>query len=230
MDYEYYYNDVPGIGLTRNNLIYTSLISKDKKTFVQWYHNDTEYHKGQNQIIDPNKMDEKWHREMHFLNNMAYHNPSMVPEILEVDVPNRKIYLKIDGVDFWNRANCTIENYSDAVPDWQDQMIEIIKAHKSLGLHKYSMHPSSYFVIDGKLRHINYFFTYNGLEKPITINSFLSHISYTRRVELKKQSEHLGIDWDTPTSLRDIQILCFESFSNNYPRDFIEKAKNIFHV
>ena len=31
---EYYWNNVPGAGLCRNNLIYTSLISKDEKHFV----------------------------------------------------------------------------------------------------------------------------------------------------------------------------------------------------
>ena len=34
MKYKYYYNNVPGIGLCRNNLIYTSLISEDNKIFV----------------------------------------------------------------------------------------------------------------------------------------------------------------------------------------------------
>ena len=58
MNYEYYYNNVPGDGPSRNNLIYTSLISTDKKTFVQWYYNDVTYHKNQNQVVDPAKMEE----------------------------------------------------------------------------------------------------------------------------------------------------------------------------
>lgn len=230
MEYEYYYNHVPGEKPWRNNLIYTSLISKDKKTFVQWYHNDSEYHQGQNEVVDQTLMDEKWSREITFLTLMSKTNPELVPEILDVDYYNKKVYLKIDGVDFWQRhfdQNCT---FDDVLPDWRDQMLRIIQAHKDLDIYKYSMHPSSYFVIDGKLKHINYFFTYNGFEKPITINSFLSHISYTRRVELQKQSQSLGISWDTPTPFRDIQILCFESFSNNYPRDFIERAKDIYRV
>jgi hypothetical protein len=60
MKYDYYWNDIPGVGLCRNNLIYTSLISEDKKTFVQWYYNDKNYHREQNQIVDPKKMEEKW--------------------------------------------------------------------------------------------------------------------------------------------------------------------------
>ena len=45
MKFNYYYNQVPGQGEQRTNLIYTSLMSEDKKTFVQWYYNDTESRK-----------------------------------------------------------------------------------------------------------------------------------------------------------------------------------------
>ena len=106
MNYEYYYNNVPGKGPCRNNLIYTSLISEDKKTFVQWYHNDTEYHKGQNQVVDPEKMDEKWQRELKYLKLMHGAYPDLVPKILDIDEINRKIYLQVDGNDFWENAGC----------------------------------------------------------------------------------------------------------------------------
>lgn len=225
MDYEYYYNNVPGVGQTRNNLIYTSLVSRDKKTFVMWYHNDTEYHKGQNEIVDPKKMKEKWEREMHFLHNMAHHNPNMVPEILEVNVPQRKIYLRIDGLDFWNRANCTTENYDSVLPDWQDQMIAIIEAHKARGWHKYSMHPSSYFVVDGQLKSINYFFTYHKDEPNVSIKEVESHIHSNRQTEMRKHLESLGIEWDKQQPWSVMDQLCWESFRTNYPQEFIERVK-----
>ena len=227
MDYEYYYNNVPGEGQSRNNLIYTSLISRDKKTFVKWYHNDSVYHQGQNEVVDPAKMDEKWHREMHFLHNMAHHNPLLVPEILEVNVPERKIYLRIDGQDFWNRANCTTENYNNVLPDWQDQMCNIIQAHKDRGWHKYSMHPSSYFVVDGKLKSINYFFTYHKDEKNISISEVESHIHSNRQAEMRKHLELLGIEWNKPQPWELMDQLCWESFRTNYPADFIERVKCI---
>jgi hypothetical protein len=59
--FEYYYNNVPGKGLCRNNLIYTSLISTDCKTFCQWYFNDENYHGGHNEVVDPALMEEKCH-------------------------------------------------------------------------------------------------------------------------------------------------------------------------
>ena len=228
MTYEYYYNNVPGIGLCRNNLIYTSLISKDKKVFCQWYHNDSEYHKGQNQIVDSSLMQAKWLREVNYLTQMRNRYPDLVPVIKNIELEQQKIYLEIDGPDFWEQAGCDQENFNTVLPDWQEQMLSIIQAHKSLGLYKYSMHPSSYFIVDGKLKSINYFFTYNKNEGPVTVRDHLSHISKNRQEEMKAKTDSMGIDWDEPQSLHTMQMLTFESFRNNYPADFIEKAKNVF--
>jgi len=228
MNYNYYYNDVPNVGLCRNNLIYTSLMSEDKKTFVQWYYNDTEYHKGQNEVVDPALMAEKFHRELHFLHNMEHHNPDMVPEITNVNIPERKIYLKVDGADFWNRARCDVANYDSVLPDWQEQMLAILQAHKDRGWYKYSLHPSSYFVVDGKLKSINYFFTYSSNEGPISIADHSSHIYSSRQEIMRTQVEKMGLDWNEKQPLDKLQQLCFESFRTNYPDDFIQRAKRIY--
>jgi hypothetical protein len=227
MKYEYYYNNVPGFGLCRNNLIYTSLISVDKKTFVQWYYNDTNYHKDQNQVVDPSKMEEKWLRELNYLTQMRNRYPDLVPTIKNIDLDQKKLYLEIDGPDFWECAGCSIENYDKVLPDWQEQMLGIIRAHKSLGLYKYSMHPSSYFVVDGKLKSINYFFTYSKHEPKFSIADVESHIYSTRQQEMKKYISELGIEWDKPQPFEVMEKLCWSSFSINYPSDFIEKVKNL---
>ena len=224
---KYYYNNVPGYGLCRNNLIYTSLISQDKKTFVQWYYNDTNYHKDQNQVVDPSKMEEKWLREVNFLTQMRNNYPELVPKIKNIDLVQKKLYLEIDGPDFWECSGCSIENYDKVLPDWQDQMLGIIRAHKSLGLYKYSMHPSSYFVVDGKLKSINYFFTYNKHEPQFSIADVESHIYSTRQQEMKKYIEELGIEWDKPQSFDVMEQLCWASFRTNYPSDFIDKVRNL---
>lgn len=226
MDYEYYWNNVPGIGLCRNNLIYTSLADKDLTKFVQWYYNDGEYHRGQNQVVDPALMEEKFKREVKYLSLMTKEFPNLVPEF-ELDVENKKIFLSIDGKDFWNRAGCLTENYNNVLPDWQDQMLEIIKAHKSLGVHKYSMHPSSYFVVNGKLKSMNYFFTYHEDEPCVSIAEVESHIYSTRQTEMRKHLESLGIEWNTPQPWDVMDKLCWNSFRTNYPTEFIEKALNV---
>jgi hypothetical protein len=227
MKLNYYYNNVPDIGLCRNNLIYTSLISDNMKTFVQWYHNDTEYHKGKNQVVDPLKMEEKWNREVNFLQNMEKKYPHLVPKILDIDFLEKKIYLEIDGPDFWEQAKCNQSNYDSVLPNWQEQMIEIIKAHKDNKWHKYSMHPSSYFIVNGQLKSINYFFTYRFDEPNFSLRDVESHIYSTRQNEIRKHLKKLKIEWDIPQSFSTIDQLCWESFRNNYPNEFIEKVLNV---
>lgn len=227
MNYEYYYNNVPGSGLCRNNLIYTSLISSDKKVFVQWYNNDSEYHKGQNQVVDPDLMEQKFNRDVKYLTMMSTVFPDMVPKILSIDTCDRKIYLEIDGVDFWQRSLDSNCSFDQVLPDWQQQMLTIIEAHHAICLYKYSMHPSSYFIVDGKLKSINYFFCYHMIEGPISIQDHASHIYSTRQDEIRKNTEALGISWTEPQPLELLEQLCWDSFSNMYPADFIEKAKCI---
>jgi hypothetical protein len=151
--------------------------------------------------------------------------PDLVPTIIEIDLKARKLYLEVDGSDFWEQSGCDMANYDSVLPDWQDQMIEIIKAHKKLGLHKYSMHPSSYFIVNGKLKSINYFFTYSNKEATISIAEVESHIYITRQDEMRKHLSTLGIDWNTPQPWELMDQLCWASFSTNYPSDFIEKVK-----
>jgi hypothetical protein len=212
----------------RNNLIYTSLISQDKKVFVQWYHNDTDYHKGQNQVVDPELMEEKWFREVNHLTQMRNSYPDLVPKILEIDLHKRKIFLEIDGVDFWQLSGPLKQDYDSVLPDWREQMFDIFKAHRSLGIYKYSLHPSSYFLVDGKLKSINYFFCYKDHDKEISLRSVMSHISESRQADLFPKMAAMGIDVDKPTAFKDIQQLAFESFKTNFPADFMDECKTLY--
>lgn len=226
--FEYYYNNVPGKGLCRNNLIYTSLISTDKKVFCKWYHNDTDYHKGKNQVIDSSLMEEKWLREVNYMTQMRNKFPDLVPKILKIDLEYRKLYLEIDGIDFWQAAGPEEQDYDSVLPNWREQMLEIFRAHKTLGIYKYSLHPSSYFVVDGKLKSINYFFCYRDNDAPISVKDVISHISEDRQKELIPKMQSMNIDINEPTSFKKLQMLAFESFKNNFPHDFIEESKAIY--
>jgi hypothetical protein len=228
MNYDYYWNDIPGQGKCRNNLIYTSLMREDTQMFCQWFYNDNVYHKGQNQVVDPELMEEKWNREVKYSQLMAEEYPQHVPVIDTIDYVSHKLYLEVDGIDFWNRANCTVENYDSVLPDWREQMLEILQAYKDLGLYKYSLHPSSYFIVDGKLKSFNHFFCYHESEGPISIADHASHIYSARQEIMRKQVESMGISWNEPEPLNTLQHLCFESFRKNYSNDFIDAAKEIY--
>jgi hypothetical protein len=228
MKYHYYYNVTPESGKIRNNLVYTSLISQDKKTFVQWFHNDTEYHMGMNEIIDPSLMEAKWLREVKILLEVQNMYPDIVPEILEIDFSNRKIFLKIDGVDFWQQSLDKSVTFKEVLPDWESQMLNIISTYKKIDLYKYSLHPNSYFIVDNKLKSINYFFAYKGNEPLITIEEHRSHISKHRQQQMESKMKFLGLDWSSKLPFDKLQRLCFESFRSNYPNEFIENAIKIY--
>jgi hypothetical protein len=228
MSFEYYYNNVPSIGQCRNNLIYTSLISQDKKTFVKWYYNDTEYHQGQNEIVDSKLMKEKWDREIKFLHKIVKHNRELVPEIETIDHTNKKIYFSIEGVDFWEAAGCDQKNFDSILPDWQDQMLNHLIEYRKAGMWKYSLHPSSYFVINGKLKSINYFFCYENNENCVKISDVASHISKKRQTELKKYLCTYNISLDDFAAFSDLGQLALDSFSDSYPISFINRAKEIY--
>lgn len=228
MKFEYYYNNVPNKGLCRNNLIYTSLISTDKKVFCQWFYNDTEYHKGQNEVVDSDLMQEKWERELKHLMLMNSLYPENILEILEIDYKQKKIFYKIDDVDIWEQSGCSSTDYSSVLPDWETQMLEIFQSYKNIGLYKYSLHPSSYFIVDGKLKSINYFFSYTAEEEKITIKSVLSHISNDRKEKLYNEINKQGITIYDKLSFLQYQMIALNSFSNNYSTEFLSKAKEIF--
>lgn len=227
--FDYYYNNVPEKGLCRNNLIYTSLISDDKKTFCQWFHNDTDYHRGQNQVVDPSLMNEKFEREVNGLNYMYNKGYGDLIPTFDVDLKEKKIYLSIDGPDMWELVGCKGVDYSPVVQDWDVQMLNIFQAHKEIGLYKYSLHPSSYFIVNGRLKSMNYFFTYiDNVDAPISLRSVMSHISEDRQKDLFPKMEAAGIDVNKPTDHKTIQLLAFESFKNNFRIDVMDKAKEIY--
>lgn len=229
INFQYYYNNVPNKGLCRNNLIYTSLISQNQTVFCQWFHNDTDYHKGQNQVVDPSLMDLKFRHEIRGLKYMYDQGfKDLIPEF-EIDSQEKKVYLKIDGPDMWEQAGCQGQDYSQVLKDWDQQMLDIFRAHHSIGLYKYSLHPSSYFVVKGKLKSMNYFFSYlKGVDEPISLASVMSHISEDRQADLFPKMKAAGIEVDKPQDFCKIQLLAFDSFKNNFRNDVMESAKKIY--
>ena len=224
--FEYYYNHVPGVGLCRNNLVYTSEIDRQNNLFSVHYTYDQQYHK--NQCLSESALQSKWKRELEFTNQMTAKFPYHILKIAELDEHNRRIVFEIEGEDFWQQANCNQDNYSNVLPDWQEQMIDILKDYRRAGIWKYSLHPSSFFVVDGKLKSINHFFCYNDTEPRVAITDVLDHISEDRKNKLLEylQENHVGINQQA--SFDFYAQICLDSFKSNYPINFIEEAKQIY--
>jgi hypothetical protein len=64
-------------------------------------------------------MEEKWIREVNHITQMRNKFPDMIPKITHIELWSKKIYMEIQGVDFWQQTldvnNCT---YDDILPNW----------------------------------------------------------------------------------------------------------------
>jgi len=218
----YYYNTVPGIGKCRNNLVYTSIIDNNK--FICHYTVDQLYHNDNCLPIDI--LNEKYQRDAKFTKQFAEKFPQHVPTIIDID--NNKIIYEYADVDFWQQADCDKNNFDKILPDWQEQMLEILAAYRACGIWKYSLHPSSYFVIDGKLRSINHFFCYSDNEPQIEINDIINIISDDRKQKLLDFCKLKNIDIKDQMPFSVYGQIALESFRSNYPNDFIDKAKQLY--
>jgi hypothetical protein len=107
-------------------------------------------------------------------------------------------------------------------------MLDIIRSYKTLGVYKMSMHPSSYFIVDGKMKGINYFFCYTDHDEEITMSSLMSHISKDRQKTLQPIFDSLKINPDELTPFWKIQTLTFETFKTNFLDSVMEQAKLIY--
>ena len=228
IDFEYYYNNVPSKGLCRNNLIYTSLMSKNQDVFCQWYYNDEKYHGGQNEVVDIALMGDKWRREMHYYYTFQRTHKEHVLDILDLDYITRKAYYKIQSPDFWELSRCDSKNFDSVLPDWRDQMHKILFDLRKEKLWKFSLHPSSYFIVDGKLKTTNFFFCYNDKEYGFAVSDILSHISQDRRKHLYPTMEKHNIIVDEIAPFKKLSLLALDSFSDCYDQEFINKAKQYY--
>lgn len=224
--FEYYYNHVPGVGLCRNNLVYTSKIDRQNKLFSVHYTYDQMYH--MNKCLSEDALEIRWQREIKFTKQMIKSFPEHVLEIKHINMDTREIIFNIKGDDFWQLANCNHENYNDVLPDWQEQIIKILKDYRRAGIWKYSLHPSSFFVVDGKLKNINHFFCYNDNEQHVAITEVLDHISDDRKDKLLKYLDAKNIQVTDSAPWGTYAQICLESFKSNYPTGFIERAKEIY--
>lgn len=219
--FEYYYNNVPNEGLCRNNLVYTSLIDRKNNLFKIRYKTDQLYHNGE--CLSQDILDAKWQKELVY---SVYNNTAL--EIESIDIQKQEIIFYIQGNDFWQQANCSVENYPKILPDWEEQMLDILKSIRSQGFWKFSLHPSSYFIVNGQLRTINHFFCYHDNDPLVATVDILNHVSKNRTQKLLDYYKTNNIDIHSKLPYTEYAKICLESFRANYTDSFIDKAKEIY--
>lgn len=216
----YYNKDKDGD--IRANLVYTPLVSPDKKTLCMDFNRYIKYHQclKENLLWTEELLTERFNREIKF-NSLASKFMETIP-IIDIDILNRRIFLEWYGDDFFMQG---INNggYDKILPNWKEQWINSIQLMQKNNIFKISLHPNSWVIKDEKLIPFNWFFTYELSEPALTIRSLLIQISLERQEKLEKVLSDIGINMDTKYNVDFLQKIAFYSFRSNYPKDLIDR-------
>ena len=216
MDWQFYYN-LEGTEQVRANLVYTPYVSADNKTFCMSFNRDPGYHPEDSTWTEAD-LDDR------FMKEVLYHEraEAVVPTLplLDIDMEERKIFLEWYGDDFYMQG-LKAGGYDKVLPDWQEQWINLIKQMWSVNIVKISLHPNSWTVHNGRLIPFNWFYSYDMYEQAV-IRDMLKQISPARQDKMTVALEKMGLNLDTPYPIKELQVVAFNSFRNNYPAELID--------
>lgn len=225
-NWNYYYNTSNG-EQHRANLVYTALVSPDKKTFCMKFIRDKNYHyiEEENKNWTEELLKERFDREIKFY-NLAKNNNIPTLDIIDINYKEREIYIKWPGNDFYTMSLTT--SYEKILPNWKDQIIERYKEMWSIGVVKLSQHPNSWALFnDGILRPWNWFFTFERSEGLKSLSEFRVQISKDRQEKAMPLLKKYNLTVDKKYNLWFLQDLFFESFRFNYPDDLTDQLLEI---
>lgn len=219
-NWDYYYN-LEGAEQVRANLVYTPLVSQDRKTFCMSFNRDPSYHKNpdENAQWTEEELNSRFEREVKFRNRASLVMPTLM--VKDIDFDTRKIFLEWHGDDFYMQA-LKGGGYDAVLPNWRKQWVELITRMWSVNLIKISLHPNSWTIREGHLIPFNWFYSYDVYEEPVVIRDMLKQISLGRQEKMIPVLEAAGYNIDTPYPITKLQPIAFNSFRSNYPSELID--------
>lgn len=151
--WKYYYKLNEYGQSVESNLIYTPLLSPDGKTMCMHYCQNLEYQP--HRIIDQSTIDFFFNREVKYLQELAQFE--FTPTLYEIDYSQKKIFIEFAGETFSQIVNDTSRNIDNEIPDWKNQVFNIIRTLSKNGYHKMSLYPHCFFIADGIIKTIDYY-------------------------------------------------------------------------
>jgi hypothetical protein len=134
---------------------YEPLVSNDGKVFCKNYNWDNNYQRmyEDRPLYTPEVVDWFFQNELKYIE--YFKNKSYAPEILDIDVTNKKIYLK------WYEKSCNQVIYSGEdwpKEDWLGQIKNIMCDQYQEGIYKLTMYPHCHYIdSSGNMRAIDWY-------------------------------------------------------------------------
>lgn len=222
-NWDYYYN-FQNEQTIRANLVYTPLVSPDKKKFCMWFVRDENYHYDfeTNLMWSDDLLEDRFRKELKYHKLASKYVPTL--EILEVDQQSRKIIIEWHENDFY--MDCLENSPESVLSSWDYQMTNIMKKLWKNNIVKLSLHPNSWIVKNDHLVPFNWFFCYDKDTGNDSLKNLIIQISETRLEKVYEIFRHLGYDPSRQYSAIDLQKLALHSFKSNYDEKLINNLIN----
>jgi hypothetical protein len=219
-NWDYYYNYENGQTI-RANLVYTPLVSPDRTKFCMWFKRDVNYHFDQkiNSLWTEDILDDRFQKELKYHNIASRYVPTL--EILEINYSSKKIIIEWFDNDF--HTSCQNKSREEIFPNWEYQMINMMKKLWKNNVVKLSLHPNSWIVKDEYLVPFNWFFCYDKSTDSDSLDNLIIQISETRLEKVYDIFKSLGFDPNLKYSATELQTLALHSFKSNYNEDIINR-------
>lgn len=219
-NWDLYWN-IEGTDCYRANLVYTAYRSPDKKHFCQWFIRDIRYHNDndENSLWTEQLLEDRFRKEIKFHAVASQSMPTL--KIVEIDELQRKIIYEWPGDDFFMQS-IYAGSREAVLPNWKEQWVELIEKMWQSNITKLSLHPNSWTVDNGVLIPFNWFYCYDTDTGTDSFSNMSIQISSGRKENLYPILEKFNIDWDKEYPVKDLQLIAFNSFRNNYPKELID--------
>ena len=155
-NWEYYFKLTPQGTPVESNLLYTPTVSPDGSMMCMHYCIDKTYRTNTPAELSEELVEWFFHREVRFLKEFSQFN--FTPTVYEVDTVNKKIIIE------WNKETMSQivfnpeRNLDQELPNWREQIGNMLKATKQHEHYKMSLYPHCFFISKaGQLKTIDYY-------------------------------------------------------------------------
>lgn len=162
--------------LCKTNLLYTPYVNVDGSVLCIDYEINIDYQKGE--IVSEELTDYFFKKEVTYLTK--FQGRSWVPKLLKLE--GKKIYIEFNE-ETLNHVLLSNKDLDSVLPDWKDQINEIMLEIDNAGYFKLALYPHSFFIgKDNKLKVLD-FYTFIEKAKPLLPRKFIEGM-------IGKMSEH----------------------------------------
>lgn len=137
------------------NMLYTPLISPDRKILCMWYDETNEYQRYNKTLT---KELTNFFFDLELKNLKHFQKYDWAPRIIQEDIPNKKIFVEFNNETINYAVVSPNRDLNSECPNWKEQIFNILKDINNDGYYKMALYPHCFFISEeGKVKTIDFY-------------------------------------------------------------------------